>query len=101
MELHHLIMSKLWDPGGQTKRKERKTYKNPNLPQNIPSEIKNKIRTVALEEILYSQMVMIWQKTEVKKDKISQSPKKRNPFKNSQKDPRIASILILTRLEII
>ena len=24
MELHHPIMSKLWDLGGQTKRKERK-----------------------------------------------------------------------------
>ena len=40
---------------------------NPNAPQNIPSEIKNKIKTLALEKSLYSQVVMIRQRTTDKK----------------------------------
>ena len=39
--------------------------KNSNIPQNVPSEIKNKIKTISLESGLYSQVVMIKRQNEV------------------------------------
>ena len=39
--------------------------KHANITQNIPKEIKNQIKTLALEAGLYSQVVMIIPQTEV------------------------------------
>ena len=52
MELHHPIMSKLWDPGGRTQRKKEKEGVDVDnedcLPENLPtSENENQIPGVS------------------------------------------------------
>ena len=50
--------------------------KNPNMPENIPSEIKKKVKTIYLNKTFCSQLVMMECKTEVKRVKqISKSRK--------------------------